>query len=119
MRADAVRRGLLHRGSGVLLPRGRPPRGVVAVDVAQVAGGVDDVADAALELLGLGEAAVGLAVPEQVGARGAVGGGSPGVEAGGARGGRDGGRGDDELYPEHAARRRLQGYFAQGRGEGG
>lgn len=39
----------------------------MAIDVAKVAAGFDDVADPALELLGLGEATVDAAVPEDPG----------------------------------------------------
>lgn len=81
-----------------------------AVDVAQVAVWVDGVADAALELRRLGEAAVGFAVPEDAALRGGV----VGVGVGG-------GSGSSCCYldDENAARRGLESDFAEGGREGG
>lgn len=68
--------------------------GVVPIDVAEVPTGLDDIAHAAFELLGLGETAVGLAVPQdarrkRLAARGGSGsGGGHDVDDKGAAGGR-------------------------------
>lgn len=79
---------------------------VVPIHVAEVAAGLDDVAHAALELLGLGKPAVHLAVPEHAGLQ---------------RRGRVGRRRRGAVLDGHdkgPARRRLQGHLAQGGGEG-
>ena len=98
-------------------PRRRLPRlRMVAVDVSQVTTGLDGVADAALQLLGLGEPAVEPAVPEDdaplLRARGAFRFRPGGGGAGGF------GRGDeDQLHDERAPRRGLQGDLPQRRRE--
>lgn len=54
--------------------------GVVPIDVAQVPAGLDDIAYAALELLGLRKAAVGLAIPQDARLRLARSGGGGGYD---------------------------------------
>lgn len=95
---------------------------MVTVDVAQVSVGLDYVSHAALQLLGLGEAPVDRAVPEHAVLRG---GGRRAswlrlwyivfAVAGGGGWGHGGGK---DLDDEGPACGRLQGYFAQPRGEG-
>lgn len=75
---------------------------VVTIDVAQVPAGLDDVADASFEFLGLGEATVCLAVPE---------------DGAGGRGGRGGSRwsssgGVEDFHDKGAPRRGLEGDLA-------
>ena len=87
------------------LPRLR----VVAVDVSEVAAGLDGVADAALQLLSLGEPAIDLAVPEDAPLRpcGAI------VVSFCLRLSGDFGRrrDEDQLDYERAPRRGLQGHL--------
>lgn len=90
-----------------LRPRLRPR--IRPVHVPQAPLGLDHVTHAALELLGLGEAAVGFAVPE-------AGGGGCG---GGRGGGGSGGGGGDELNAKDAAEAGLEGDFGEGVGKGG
>lgn len=91
-----------------LRPRLRPR--IRPVHVPQAAPGLDHVAHAALELLCLGEAAVGFAVPE-------AGGGC--CDGGGGVGIGGGGGGGDELDAKDAAEAGLEGDFGEGVGEGG
>ena len=121
-----------HDGLRLLLTRRRgrrrrhrlPRRArVVAVDVAQVPAGLDGVAHAPLQLLGLGEPAVDGAVPEHAvldpGRRGGLGlglGRRVGRVSGRVRGGS--GRGEEQLDDERAPRRGLQRHFPQRRREG-
>lgn len=81
---------------------------MVPIHVAEISTGLNHVAHAALELFGLGEAAVRLAVPEHAGLeRGRLGRG----RGGGHRVVLDG-------YYKGSARRRLECHLAQRRGEG-
>lgn len=75
---------------------------MMAVDMAQVPSRLNDVPDTALQLLGLGEAPIGLAVPEDFGREGR------GTALGLVEDGDD----------EGAASRRLQGDFAERGGKG-
>ena len=104
-------------GDGI--SRRRRRGAVVPVHVPEVSGGVDDVADAPLELFRLGESAVGLAVPEDDAAdAGLVGAAATAAaEVCGGCGRRGAGR--HHLDYEDAPGTRLQGDFAEGGGKSG